>query len=109
MSNERKSRAEDSTLAELDRLLDGMGREMARSMEAEKGRLRLRRVFFGSAAAVAAAAVAAGIALRPFGPGTEEIAPDAERPGLDVESPRAFAVFETRDPDVNVIWLLEGE
>lgn len=87
-------------LGELDHLLDDLGREMAQRMERRR---RTRRLTGWALLAGAAGVAGLFMALPPESP-----TPAAADPGLEVESTRPFAVFETRNPDITVVWLLKG-
>lgn len=107
--NERGGR---EAMADLDRLLDAMGAELASRLE----RKRRRRPWLAwTGGMVAAASVAAavwfgspGTRLQVDGDGSSaegamEAALDA---GLDVEASGSFVVFPTSNEDITVIWLL---
>lgn len=99
MDDDDLDRSLAPVLGELHHLLDDLGREMALRVERRR---RIRRL---TGLALLAAAVVAGVwvALPPDAP-----TPAPADPGLEVESTRPFAVFETRNPDITVVWLLKG-
>lgn len=107
--NERGDR---EAMADLNRLLDAMGAEMANRFE----RKEHRRPWLawtggvGAAAAVAAAVWfgAPGTRLPMDGDGSpaEGATESALDAGLDVEASGSFVVFPTSNEDITVIWLL---
>jgi hypothetical protein len=107
--NERGGR---EAKADLDRLLDAMGAELASRLE-RKTRRRPWLAWTGGMVAAAAVAAAVwfgspGTRLQVDGDGSPaegatEAALDA---GLDVEASGSFVVFPTSNEDITVIWLL---
>lgn len=100
--------AERQGIADLNRLLDGMGDILARRMRAK---LRRRRITASSALLAAAGVGALLVASRGAGPEVGDGAPSPllSTIGLDVESPDRFAVFPTNNPDIAVVWVFPEE
>lgn len=100
--------AERQGIADLNRLLDGMGDVLAKRMLAKR---RRRRITVSSALLAAAGVGALLITSRGAGPevGIEAPSPLLSTIGLDVESPDRFAVFPTNNPNIAVVWVFPEE